>query len=77
LGDDVVKHLDQQRIMASTGSACTSHEVEASHVLKAIGLNDEWALGSVRLSLSRHTTAEEIKRTGDVVRKVVESLRRL
>ncbi len=77
LGDDVIKHLDQQGIMASTGSACTSHHVEASHVLKAIGLPDEWAFGSIRLSLSRYTTSPEIEQAALTLRTVVESLRKL
>lgn len=77
LGDDVIKHLDQQGIMASTGSACTSHQIEGSHVLRAIRLPKEWALGSIRLSLSRYTTSPEIEQAALTLRTVVESLRKL
>ena len=77
LGETVVKHLDSQGICASTGSACTSHQIEPSHVLKAIGLPNEWALGGVRFSLSRYTTTEEINKTIALTKTIVASLRKI
>jgi len=77
IGDTIVKHLDAQSICASTGSACTSHSIEPSHVLKAIGLSDEWSLGSVRFSLSRYTTKEDIKTANTATKVIVESLKKI
>ena len=76
-GESIIKHLDNHKILASTGSACTAHQIEPSHVLKAIGLPEEWALGSVRFSLSKYNTEEEIKTTVDTISEIVESLRRI
>ena len=52
--------LDASGIMVSAGSACTSREMHPSHVLKAIGLTDEQAYSSVRISFSKYNTFEEI-----------------
>ncbi len=75
-GVDGEKLLDSFRdIAVSSGSACTSASVEPSHVLKAIGVADNLAYSSIRFSLGKYTTEEEIDFTIDYVRKVVESLR--
>ena len=75
-GVDGEKLLDSFRdIAVSSGSACTSASVEPSHVLKAIGVEDSLAYSSIRFSLGKYTTEEEIDFTIDYVRKVVESLR--
>jgi len=59
-GEAIVGYLDAEGIGCSTGSACSEANLEPSHVLKAIGLADEDANGSVRLTLSRFTTDAEI-----------------
>lgn len=61
----------------SSGSACTSASLEPSYVLRALGRNDELAHSSIRFSIGRYTTEEEIDRTVEHVRKAVEKLREL
>ncbi|MES2520886.1 MAG: IscS subfamily cysteine desulfurase [Bacteroidota bacterium] len=62
-------------IAVSSGSACTSATVEPSYVLKAIGLEDNLAYATIRFSLGKYTTEEEIDFTIKYVKEVVESLR--
>ena len=66
--------LDLEGVCASSGSACMVGSVVASHVLLAMGLPVERARSAVRFSLGKWTTADEIKATGDAVRKIVERL---
>lgn len=74
-GEAMLLHLDMQGIAASSGSACTSGSLEASHVLLAMGLKHEIAHGSLRLSLGRENTAEEIDYVLDTLPPIVEKLR--
>ena len=67
--------LDMVGIAASMGSACTSGAMEPSHVLRAIGLPDELAFGSLRVSLGRWTTEEQINHLLAELPKGVERLR--
>ena len=67
--------LDLEGICVSTGSACTSAEVEPSFVLKAMGLPDDWAIGSLRMTLGHLTKPEDIDRVLEVLPRVVERLR--
>ncbi len=69
--------LDSDGICTSTGSACSSKSLEPSHVLMAIGLSKEQANGSIRLTLSRYTTQEEIDYTIEKTTKHVEKLRKI
>jgi cysteine desulfurase len=62
-------------IAVSTGSACTSASVEPSYVLKAMGLSDQAAHGSLRFSLGRFTTREEVDKAIDRIRAAVTALR--
>ena len=74
-GESLLLLLDDKGICASSGSACTSGSLDPSHVLLAIGLPHEIAHGSLRLTLSKYTTEEEIDKTIEIVPKVVEYLR--
>ena len=64
-------------LAVSSGSACTSASLEPSYVLRALGRNDELAHSSIRFTIGRFTTAEEIDYTVDLVRAAVEKLRAL
>jgi cysteine desulfurase len=75
-GETLILGLDQAGIEASTGSACTSGSTEASHVLKAMGIADERAEGSLRLTLGRENTDSDIERVLAVLPVLVDTLRR-
>ena len=64
-------------IAISSGAACTSADVEPSHVLLALGHSAERALSSVRFSFGRFTTIDEIDSAGRLVREAVTALRRV
>jgi cysteine desulfurase len=74
-GESLLLQLDEQGIATSTGSACSSKKLQASHVLTAIGLNPVDAHGSLRLSLGRETTKDEIAFVSKVLPEVVTKLR--
>lgn len=76
-GEGLIIALDIQGICVSSGSACSSGATEPSHVLKAIGLPVELSKGSVRLSLGRENTEEEVDRVLEVMPRIVERLRGL
>lgn len=76
-GEALVIALDLQGIACSTGAACSSGAVEPSHVLLAIGLSPDAARSSLRFSLGRHTTADEIDFAIGIIPCVVERLRAL
>ncbi len=74
-GESVLMLLDQEGIAVSTGSACSSHSLEPSHVLLAIGLKHEDAHGCIRFTLSKYTTKEELVFVIEKVKKSIERLR--
>ena len=76
-GEAIGGYLDAYGIASSTGSACSSHSLEPSHVLKAIGLSDIQANSSLRLSLSRENTEEEVDKVLEVLPKIAEKLRKI
>ena len=74
-GESMILNLDLEGICVSTGSACSSASLEPSHVLLAIGIPPEQAHGSLRLTLGRWTTEDEIERVLDVLPGIVAKLR--
>jgi cysteine desulfurase len=74
-GESVLLLLDQQGIAASSGSACTSGALEASHVLLALGLPAERAIGSVRFTVGTATTSADVDYVLDVLPPLIERLR--
>jgi cysteine desulfurase len=73
--ESIVLGLDLKGIAVSAGSACTAGSVEPSYVLVAMGVPIEWAMGAVRSSLGRSTTAEDIDYVIESVEPIVRKLR--
>ena len=76
-GESILLDLDSERIAASTGSACSSASSEPSHVLRAIGLSNRDASGSLRVSIGRFTTENEIDYFLEKLPPIIERLRRI
>jgi len=76
-GEGIVIGMDLNGVALSTGAACSSGRIEPSHVLLAMGLTPEEARSTIRFSLSRFTTAEEIASTVAVLREIVPRCLRL
>jgi len=76
-GEALLLRLDLAGIAASSGSACTAGSQEISHVLKAIGLTDQEAKGSLRLTTGTGNTEEEIDETVTAIHEIVNDLRSL
>jgi cysteine desulfurase len=74
-GESLVLNLDLEGICASSGSACSSSSLEPSHVLLAMGIPPEQAHGSLRLTLGKWTTEEDIDRVLEVLPRIVKRLR--
>ena len=64
-----------KEIAVSSGSACTSASLEPSYVLKALGIGDDLAHSSLRISMGRWTTKEQIDYAGDKIIEAVQKLR--
>lgn len=76
-GESMLLNLDMKGICASSGSACTSGSLEPSHVLLAIGLPPEIAHGSLRLTLGRENTKEEVEYVIEELQNIVSKLRKM
>ena len=76
-GESMLLHLDYNSIAASSGSACTSGSLEPSHVLTAMGLSPEIAHGSLRFSLGKENTEEEVNKVLEVLPPIVNKLREM
>lgn len=75
--ETVVKSFSAQGIYISAGSACTAQQIEVSHVLRAMGIEDDVARGTVRFSFGKGITAFDLQRVTKNVKDVVESLRKV
>ena len=67
--------LDLKGVYVSTGSACMSHSIEVSHVLKAMGMSDDLAKGTIRFSFSKNNEYEEVDKAVSIIKECVEKLR--
>jgi cysteine desulfurase len=76
-GESITLHLDMYGIAVSTGSACFSRSLEASHVMMAIGGDHERAHGSIRFTFGRYNTMEEIDLVVDTLARIIENLRKI
>lgn len=76
-GESLLLNLDMKGVCASSGSACTSGSLEPSHVLLAIGLPHELAHGSLRLTLGRDNTQEDVDYVLEVLPSIVSKLREM
>lgn len=76
-GESILLLLDSYGIMASSGSACTSGSLDPSHVLLALGLPHETAHGSLRLTLGKDNTSEDVDRVLEVLPGIIGNLRRM
>jgi cysteine desulfurase len=76
-GESILLHLDAKNISVSTGSACSSNSLKSSHVLRSLGLKQEDTHGSVRFSLGKDTTKEEIEFVIKTVKEIVKTLREM
>lgn len=76
-GEAIGSFLNSKRIYTSTGSACSSHSLEPSHVLLALGLDTLQANSSIRISISKFTTQKEVDYAISEIKKTVEKLRKI
>jgi len=76
-GESITLHLDMREIEVSTGSACFSRSLEASHVIMGIGGDHERAHGSIRYSLGRFNSMEETKEVVEAMKDIVNRLREI
>ncbi|MFA6390085.1 MAG: aminotransferase class V-fold PLP-dependent enzyme, partial [Patescibacteria group bacterium] len=76
-GESLLMLLDMHGIAVSTGSACSSDSLEPSHVLLSIGRKHEEAHGSIRMTLGKYNTREEIDYTVEKLKESVAKLRKV
>lgn len=76
-GEAMMLYLNEHGICTSSGSACTSQSLDPSHVILAMGLPYEAAHGTLRFTLGKHTTEEDIDKVLEVLPGIVKSLRKI
>jgi cysteine desulfurase len=74
-GESLLLYLDSKGIAVSTGSACSSHKLEPSHVLLALGLGPEQCHGSLRITMGRSNSEEDVDYVADCIAEAVERFR--
>ena len=74
-GESILLSLSYKGIAVSSGSACSSDDLQASHVLLAMGIEPEFAHGTIRFAIGRYNTKEEIDYVIESVVQVIERLR--
>ena len=74
-GDSLLMRLDHEGVFASSGSACTSGSLEPSHVLLAMGISPQDALGSLRLTVGKRTTDADVDAALEVIQDAVGAIR--
>ena len=70
-GEAILHRMDLMGICISTGSACDSVNTQVSHVIKAIGVPEEYAQGTIRISLGKNNTMEECKLIAEALIKII------
>ena len=76
-GESIGSFLNAKGIFISTGSACSSKSLDPSHVLLALGISPLQANSSIRITISKYTTEEEVDYFLNELKKIVEKLRRI
>jgi len=74
-GESLLLYLDSKGIAVSTGSACSSHKLQPSHVLLALGLKPEECHGSLRITMGRSNTQEDVDYVAECIAEAVERFR--
>jgi cysteine desulfurase len=74
-GEAILLRINEYGVCASSGSACTSGSLEPSHVLRAMGVPFTAIHGSIRFSLSRYNTEDEIDKVTEIMPKIIKDLR--
>ena len=74
-GESLLLMLDEEGVVCATGSACSSYDLNISHVLKALGIPIEYSHGSLRFTLGRETIKEDLSYTVDMLQKITKKLR--
>ena len=74
-GEALLLSLDLKGVAASSGSACTSGSIDPSHVLSAMGIKPELAQSSIRFTLGKDNTEEDIQYATGILPEIVERLR--
>ena len=72
-GEAILHRLDLMGVMVSTGSACDSVNTQISHVLKSIGIDESLAKGTIRISLGKNNTEEDIEYIVDSLKKIIKT----